>query len=108
LFQPDDPLAPRDRVFDHAWQAQVLSIADGLVRAGHVTATDWAAALGAALHLAEAAGLPDTTETYYTAALAALESLLARVGIPASEQAARKAAWEEAYRRTPHGRPVLL
>ncbi len=108
MFHPDDPLSPRDLVFDEPWHAEVLSIADGLVREGRVTPGQWAAALGAALRRAEAAGRPDTADTYYMAALEALEALLAGVGVPASEQAARKSAWEEAYRRTPHGQPVRL
>lgn len=108
MFRPENPLAPRGPVFDEAWQAQVLAIADTLVQSGQIAATDWADTLGAALAKADAAGLPDTTETYYNAALEALETLVATVGIPAAAQAERKAAWEAAYRRTPHGKPVLL
>lgn len=108
MFAPDDPLAPPAPVFDEAWQAQVLAIADAMVTAGHFSATDWAERLGAELAAAAAAGRPDTLETYYLAALAALETLADRHGIPVSDQAARKEDWRRAYLDTPHGRPVTL
>jgi nitrile hydratase accessory protein len=109
LFQPDNPLAPRGPVFDEPWQAQVLAMADAMVRAGHFSSAQWAIALGAALRRAEADGAPDTEATYYSAALEALEMLSeAETGISAADLAERKHAWEEAYHRTPHGKPVVL
>ena len=109
LFQPENPLAPRDPVFDEAWQAQVLAIADTMVQAGRFSATAWAETLGAELRAAEAAGQPDTTQTYYEAALVALERLTTRaMAITEDDLAARKADWTRAYERTPHGQPVLL
>lgn len=105
MFQPENPLAPRDTVFDEAWQAQVLAIADTMVQAGRFSATDWAETLGAELRAADAAGKPDTTQTYYEAALAALERLTPITGAELTE---RKADWTRAYQRTPHGQPVLL
>jgi len=108
LFAPENPLAPRGPVFDEAWQAQVLAMADAMVQAGHITASHWATALGAALRDADANGAPDTADTYYTAALSALEGLAARAGIDTATQQQRKADWEAAYLRTPHGQPVKL
>jgi len=109
LFRPEDPLAPPKPAFEAPWQAQALALADGLVRAGHVTAGDWAEALGAALREAEASGAPDTQATYYEAVLTALERLTeTRAGISAETRAQRRAAWEAAHRRTPHGQPVKL
>lgn len=109
MFRPEDPLAPRDPVFEEAWQAQVLAIADTMVQAGRFSATDWAETLGAALRAAEAAGLPDTTATYYTAALDALEQLTTQVtDISGPALSDRKSQWVRAYERTPHGQPVLL
>ena len=104
MFRPDDPLKPRDPVFDEAWQAQVLAIADTLVQAGRFSATDWADTLGAELRAAQAGGQPDTTETYYLAALAALEKL----ATTATDLTSRKEEWARAYLHTPHGDPVLL
>jgi len=109
LFQPENPLAPRDQVFDEAWQAQVLAIADTMVQAGRFSATEWAETLGAELRAAEALGKPDTTQTYYEAALAALERLTTgATPITGADLAERKADWTRAYERTPHGQPVLL
>lgn len=109
MFRPDDPLAPPRPAFKEVWHAQVLALADTMVRAGHFTADTWASTLGAALAEAEANGAPDTEETYYICALGALENLTAsHAGIAGGELAERKKAWEEAYRRTPHGKPVNL
>ena len=105
MFQPEDPLAPRGKVFAEPWHAQVLANAHALVRAGAFSADDWAAALGSALKRAKAAAKPDTEETYYLAALEALEHL---GPIEPSDLSDRKNDWEAAYRRTPHGKPVNL
>jgi nitrile hydratase accessory protein len=109
LFRPDDPLAPPKAVFDEPWQAQALALADTMVQAGHLTTTEWAEALSGALREGEVQGAPDTLETYYCAVLHALERLCeARAGISGDDRALRRAAWEAAYRRTPHGQPVEL
>lgn len=86
----------------------MLALADTMIREGHFTAGEWADALGAALREAEAAGAPDSEATYYAAALSALEGLSEAAGIGAEDRECRKSAWEQAYRRTPHGQPVVL
>jgi len=109
LFKPDDPLKPPKPAFDEPWHAQVLAMADTFVRAGRFSARDWADTLGAHLRAAEAAGAPDTAETYYTAALAALEALTTEAtDLTARQLETRKNQWARAYRATPHGQPVLL
>jgi nitrile hydratase accessory protein len=114
LKLPSDPLAPLARtdgevVFDEAWQAQALGLADCLVHAGVISASQWAEALGEALRDAVRAQAPDDMETYYNAVISALEALLQRSGtVGAREVAARKAQWERAYLNTPHGQPVEL
>lgn len=109
MLRPEDPLAPRGPAFSEGWHAQVLALADGLIQAGYFTPDMWAQALGAALKQAEMSGAPDTEETYYRSALSALEALSNQeTGISSKDLAERKSAWEEAYRRTPHGRPVTL
>lgn len=105
---PDDPLTPPTGNFAEPWQATVLAMATALIREGHFTQFDWATALGAALREAERRGAPDTEATYFEAALAALETLGEGAGITDSDRSTRKTAWEEAYRRTPHGQPVTL
>ena len=52
---------------------------------------------------------PDTRETYYGAAVAALETLLGRMGsISRNALDDRTEQWRRAYLHTPHGRPVEL
>lgn len=107
--QDDDPLAPPRGVFAEPWHAQTLAMAQALVSAGHATPADWAEALGAALARAAEAGRPDTEETYFLAALEAVEGLaVARTDLTPDALAARRDAWAAAYRRTPHGQPVVL
>ena len=105
------PLKKMDRepVFDELWQAQVLAMADAMVAARAFSAGEWSEALGRALKEAEAAGADDTSQTYYEAALRALEGLLAGSGaVPAQTLEERRAAWRDAYLSTPHGEPVEL
>jgi nitrile hydratase accessory protein len=105
------PLAGRDGepTFDEPWQAQVLALAFALADRGVFSAAQWSEALGAELRFAEAQGAPDDHATYYAAALAALERLLAaNGGISAAALSARTEAWRRAYLHTPHGQPVEL
>ena len=105
MKRPEDPLAPRTPVFQEAWHAQTLAAVHALEQAGSFTKSEWASALGAALKLAQESGAPDTEETYYLAALEALETL---VPIALADLEARKKAWTDAYLSTPHGQPVEL
>jgi nitrile hydratase accessory protein len=93
--------------FDEPWQAETLALADLLVQRGLISPARWAETLGAEIAARKAA--PDDRETYYRAALAALERLLAEEGAVApAELDARERQWERAYLRTPHGKPVEL
>jgi nitrile hydratase accessory protein len=105
------PLARRDGepTFAEPWQAEVLALAFALAEKGVFSAAEWSEALGAELRLAEAAGAPDDHGTYYAAALAALERLLAGSGgITANALSRRTEEWRRAYLHTPHGQPVEL
>lgn len=106
---PPRSAAGTDPVFAEPWHAEVLAVAHGLRVSGLFSASDWAAALGAALRANEARGEPDTDATYYAAALAALERLVTeRSQVTGAAHGARIEAWRRAYLRTPHGRPVEL
>ena len=105
------PLADVDgkAVFDEAWQAEALAIADSLVQAGMFSAADWSEALGAALRQAESSGATDDQETYYQCVLSALEALVASHSeIDRQAMAGKREDWEQAYLSTPHGQPVKL
>ena len=66
-------------------------------------------ALGAELQRASARGEPDNQDTYYGAALSALERLIERDGrINMEVLAGRTEQWRRAYLHTPHGKPVAL
>jgi nitrile hydratase accessory protein len=106
------PHLPRDEggpVFAEPWQAQAFALAIRLSAQGHFSWTEWAAALADELKAAADRGEPDDGSRYYHHWLAALERLVAakRLSDPAAMRA-RKEAWAEAYRRTPHGKPVEL
>ena len=102
------PGLPRDAdgpIFAEPWQAQAFALAVRLNAEGAFTWPDWAAALSREL----AAGTDEDGSHYYVHWVAALEALVAERGLlTAPALAARKHAWAEAYRRTPHGKPVEL
>jgi nitrile hydratase accessory protein len=106
------PRLPRDEggpVFAEPWQAQAFALAVKLSEQGHFTWKEWAATLAGELQAAADRGEPDDGSQYYQHWLAALERLVAAKGL--ADPAAlleRKEAWAEAYRRTPHGKPVEL
>ena len=106
------PRLPRDEggpVFAEPWEAQAFALAVKLSEQGHFTWKEWAAALADELQAAANRGEPDDGSRYYHHWLAALERLVTAKGLadPAA-LLARKKAWAEAYRRTPHGKPVEL
>lgn len=108
----DLPRLPRDEggpVFAEPWQAQAFALAVKLSQQGHFTWKEWAEALAEELRAAEKRGQPDDGTHYYEHWLAALERLVAQKGLadPAA-LLARKQAWADAYRHTPHGKPVAL
>lgn len=106
------PLPPRDDdgpVFAEPWQAQAFGLAVRLSAEGHFTWKEWAAALAEELKAAADRGEPDDGSRYYEHWLAALERLATNKGLTDSATlAARKEAWADAYRHTPHGKPVVL
>ena len=103
---------PRDEggpVFAEPWQAQAFALAVKLSELGHFTWSEWAATLAEELKADAAHGEPDDGSRYYHCWLAALERLVVTKGL--SDRAtllARKEAWAEAFRHTPHGMPVEM
>ncbi len=106
------PLLPRDAdgpVFAEPWQAQAFALAIRLYEQGYFTWKEWAAALAAEIKSAAEDGVPDDGSRYYEHWLSALERLAAAKGL--TDRAAllnRKQEWADAYRHTPHGKPVEL
>ena len=106
------PSLPRDEagpVFAEPWQAQAFALAVRLSAQGYFTWKEWAAALAEELKSAAEAGAPDDGTRYYEHWLAALERLVtAKRLLNRDDLLTRKEAWADAYRHTPHGKPVEL
>lgn len=106
------PLLPQDQdgpVFAEPWQAQAFALAVRLSEEGYFTWKEWAATLAAEIKAAADRGEPDDGSHYYHLWLAALERLvIAKRLTEESALIARKEAWADAYRHTPHGKPVEL
>jgi nitrile hydratase accessory protein len=103
---------PRDGsgpVFEEPWQAEAFALAVRLSEQGYFTWTEWAGALAEELKAAADRGEPDDGSHYYHHWLAALERLVMSKGLlTRSALETRKEAWADAYRHTPHGKPVEL
>ena len=96
-------------MFAEPWQAQAFALAVRLSGEGHFTWTEWTAALAGELKAAADRGEPDDGSRYYEHWLAALERLVTAKSLTNRvELAERKQAWADAYRHTPHGKPVVL
>ena len=106
------PQLPRDDggpVFAEPWQAQAFVLAVKLSDSGHFTWKEWAAALAQELKAAAHRGEPDDGSHYYEHWLATLERLVVAKGLTnPTALATRKEAWADAYRHTPHGKPIEL
>ena len=106
------PGIPRDAegpVFRDPWEAQAFAMTLALHERGLFSWPEWAAALGEEIKRAQAAGDPDTGETYYRHWLNALERIVAARGLADTAMLARyRRAWHHAADRTPHGTPIEL
>ncbi len=106
------PTIPRDSegpVFREPWEAQAFAMTLALHERGLFTWPEWAATLAAEIKRAQAAGDPDTGETYYRHWLAALERIVGEKGVTNAQTLARyRDAWDHAADRTPHGLPIEL
>ena len=95
LKQPDEP------IFAEPWEAQAFALAVKLSEQGYFTWKEWSEAL--------AAEIKNSDQSYYQNWLRALERLVTAKGLTTPEAIeTRKQAWANAYRHTPHGKPVIL
>ncbi len=103
---------PRDDdgpVFREPWEAQAFAMALALHERGLFTWSEWAATIADEIKRAQAAGDPDTGQTYYRHWLNTLERLVAEKGVTDRNTLARyRDAWDHAADRTPHGKPIEL
>jgi nitrile hydratase accessory protein len=100
---------PAEAEFTEPWQAEALALSIALQETGHVTPAEWSNTLSDEIEKARVAGDPTDGTTYYEHVVAALERLVAEKGLLATAALdERRHDWEEAYRRTPHGQPVIV
>src|SRR3977135_4157044 len=106
------PGIPRDAdgpVFREPWEAQAFAMALAVHARGLFTWNEWAQTLADEIKRAQAAGDPDTGESYYRHWLATLERLVAAKGLASSDTVHRpRRARDHAADRPPHGAPIEL
>jgi nitrile hydratase accessory protein len=106
------PGIPRDAagpVFRAPWEAHAFAMALALHEKGLFAWPEWSAMLGEEIKKAQAAGDPDTGDTYYHHWLATLERMVAEKGATSAQALTDHfQAWEHAMHRTPHGKPIEL
>jgi len=106
---PSIPCDAEGPVFREPWEAQAFAMALALYDRGLFAWPEWAAILGDEIKKAQAAGDPDTGETYYQHWLNALERMVAEKGVTDGATLRRyHDAWDHAADRTPHGTPIEL
>jgi len=108
-FGRNDGLNSDGPVFHAPWEAEAFALAVSLHERGLFAWAEWAATLGDEIKKAQAAGDPDTGETYYHHWLATLERLVTSKGVATPDLLHRtRDAWDHAADRTPHGTPIEL
>lgn len=96
-------------VFSEPWEAQAFAIVVTLSDSGYFTWEEWSNTLAETISRAGAEGGPSDGSDYYFNWVSALEQILERKSLADDlSLAAVKAEWEQAYKLTPHGKPVFL
>lgn len=99
---PEGYRAEDEAVFGEPWEAAAFALAVHLHERGTFSWPEWSAVLAE-----EIAAGPE--RPYFESWLAALETLFtSKTGVARESLASLRDAWDRAYRRTPHGRPVVL
>ena len=103
---PKDEAGP---TFKEPWEAQAFAMAVTLSSNGYFTWKEWAATLAEVIAESKANGGTNDGSDYYQNWVAALERLIIDKDITDfSNLKSIKVAWEDAYKATPHGKPVHL
>ena len=106
---PSIPCDAEGPVFREPWEAQAFAMTLALHERKLFTWPEWAATLSEEIKKAQAAGDPDTGDTYYHHWLHALERIVAEKGVTDAPTLNRYYdAWDHAADRTPHGEPIEL
>lgn len=113
-LQQGEPLPPLphkrgEPVFRDSWEAEAYAIGNLLVKDGRLSRAAWMELTAAAIGSAQAAGDPDSGDTYYQHWCAALEAYCQQKGwVSPEEYQQLLALWAQAIANTPHGVPLAL
>ncbi|MDN5938646.1 MAG: nitrile hydratase accessory protein [Salinisphaera sp.] len=95
--------------FDHPWQVQAFALVVSMHKAGLFAWPQWVETFSREVDANPAAPGETVNDAYYRQWLAALDALVAALGIAGEEDvSARAQQWKKAYLNTPHGRPITL
>ena len=111
-LQAELPVLPRDAqgpVFKAPWEAQAFAMTLALHQRGEFTWKEWGQTLAQVIAEVGQRGETDSGENYYAYWLTALERISMRKGLVSEALLQqRRTQWEQAARRTPHGKPIEL
>jgi nitrile hydratase accessory protein len=111
-MQTELPDLPRDTggpVFNAPWEAQAFALTLALHERGEFSWKEWAQTLAEVIGELQERGEADTGTHYYRHWQIALERIVTRKGLVSDALLLqRRQQWDEAARRTPHGRPIEL
>ena len=95
--------------FDEPWHAEVFAVTVHLSEQNLFSWTEWTEALGEQISKVKQRRCIDVSNDYYNLWLQALVELLSTKGITDAEAILDvQNRWADAYRNTPHGKPVKL
>ena len=104
-----DDLDRENVAFSEPWEAQAFAIVITLSDSGYFTWKEWAKTLSETILRAEANGGASDGSDYYLNWVTALEQILESKGLADDVTLKNvKDEWEQAYKLTPHGKPVFL
>ncbi|MEV3904356.1 nitrile hydratase accessory protein [Mycobacterium sp. NPDC050551] len=102
----DDP-HPSPQAFSDPWEARAFAMVKALQEGGVLTREEWAQALGREIR--RGGDADETAASYRRHWLAALERVVVDKRLASGEAlVTRRAAWQRAAQRTPHGEPIRL
>ena len=100
----------KEQTFDEPWQARIMALVSEMTGSDTpIERATWSQELGSALTKQQPPDEPEKAGLYFEIVLRLFEKELIETGLlTRSELDQRLAEWLEAYRKTPHGQPVVL
>ena len=95
--------------FDEPWHAEVFAVTVHLSEQNLFSWTEWTDAIGKQINKSELTRPIDGSNDYYNVWLHALIELISTKGITDAEAILElQNQWADAYRNSPHGKPVKI